>query len=94
MDGSGAVSEHGPDLVEDPWSGDLEQLRDLFIGREGQLTDGHHEHGHHDGGMYYHAHRNGASPHDHEYWCDGKPTLGGAGCFRPRRASESTALYQ
>jgi hypothetical protein len=92
---------HEPGEVTDPWSGGREVLRDMFpgsprdwlLGRNSAPVDAH-EHGHHDGALFYHEHGRGQEPHDHVYACDGEDAGGGAGCFTDNQASESSAVYQ
>jgi hypothetical protein len=95
------VSAHELDEVTDPWSGGREVLHDMFmesahdwfVGRNSAPAEAH-EHGHHDGAMYYHEHARGQEPHDHVYWCDGEGADGGTGCYRDNQADENSAVYQ
>lgn len=71
------MSGHEPARVTDDWSGGPDAVADLFCenyvtGRRGDLTPEHHEHGHHDGALYCHAHPGGDREHDHVYDCDGR----------------------
>jgi hypothetical protein len=94
------VSEHESDEVTDPWSGGREVLHDMFTSKRGWLPGRNnapaeaHEHGHHDGAMYYHEHPRGQVPHDHVYECDGEDAGAGAGCYTGKQAAESSAVYQ
>ena len=82
---------HEPDDVTDDWSGGRENLADMIP--DGERPDAH-EHGHHDGALFYHEHACGQEPHDHEYWCDGEDAGAGAGCYSENQAAEDSAVYQ
>lgn len=91
---------HYPDEVTDNWSGGREVLHDMFTGGSKDLLTGNgapaeaHEHGHHDGAMFFHEHARGQEPHDHVYECDGENAGAGAGCYSENQAAESSAAYQ
>jgi hypothetical protein len=95
------VSGHEPGTATDNWSGGREVLADMFhrtprdmIAGRNTAPEEAHEHGHHDGALFYHQHARGQEPHDHVYECDGEDAGGGAGCFTEYQAAESSAVYQ
>lgn len=74
--------------VTDTWSGGRETVRGMYAKGSPawkKISPDRHEHGHHDGALYNHAHKDGRVPHGHVYECRNDPHGGGrtAECAMP-----------